>query len=95
MSGEVEIQVDGSPAWLLDLSLSGAQVLSSTALKPNRPVKVTFPLDDRSISFKGKIMWARIDAGSKGGPLRYRAGVAFTSPDEAALNAFLSQYGRS
>jgi hypothetical protein len=95
MPGDVEIQLDGSPAWLLDLSLTGAQVVSSTALKPNRPVKITLPFGDRPISCKGKIAWARIDAGPKGGSLRYRAGVAFISPDEAALTAFMTRYSGS
>jgi hypothetical protein len=82
--------VDNSPAFLVDLSTSGAQVLSSAALKPNRTAKVTLPLGDGMIACKGKIVWARIDS-SKAGQLLYRAGVAFTMADQQAINAFLAK----
>jgi hypothetical protein len=87
----VEIQIDGSPAWLIDLSLSGAQILATIALKPNRVVKLTLPLAAKKVlPCKGKIMWAKLEPGQSG--LRYRAGVSFTDPDEAALEHFLKQH---
>ena len=90
LSAEVEVQVDGSPAWLIDLSFSGAQVLSAASLKPNTVVRLAMPLSDRLVLCKGKIVWAHIDPTKRGGQLRYRAGVLFTFADEAGIKAFLS-----
>ena len=92
ISGELEVQVDGSSAWLIDLSFSGAQVLSSTSLKPNTVVRLVLPLGDRSVVCKGKIMWAQIDPAKRGSQLRYRAGVSFTAADQAGIKAFLARH---
>jgi hypothetical protein len=91
ISGEVDIQIDGHPSKLIDLSTTGAQILSPGALKPNRLVTITLPLGDGRLSCKGKIMWSRLEPARKSGQLSYRAGVSFTSADLAALEAFLSQ----
>jgi chromosome segregation ATPase len=88
---DVQVLIDGSPATLVDLSISGAQVVSHTALKPNRMVRVQLPAEDNPITCKGKIVWARLEAGSTTG-LRYRAGVFFTGVDERAVEKFLAEY---
>ena len=85
--GNLNVEIDGSPAQLIDLSTSGAQLLSPSALKPNRSVKV---LLTEGLLCKGKVVWARLEPAGKGRPLAYRAGVAFINPDEAAIGAFLA-----
>jgi hypothetical protein len=87
--------VDGTQGWLIDLSSSGAQVLASIAMKPNRLVKVSLPVGDKTLSLKGKIVWARIEPAQKGGALKYRAGVIFNNPDVNGLEAFLAQNARA
>ena len=86
------MQIDGGAATLVDLSLTGAQVIAATALKPNRIVKILLPGEQSPISGKGKIMWARLEPPARGGSVRYRAGVLFTGMDEAAIEAFLARY---
>ena len=90
---EVHVQIDGSPALLVDLSANGAQILSPTALKPNRIVKVLLPFDRNPIQCKGKIVWARLEPPSAGRPLRYRGGIFFTTVDELGVEAFLAKRG--
>ena len=85
----MQVLVDGSPATLIDLSTSGAQVVSQAALKPNRMVRLQLPSEDTPIICKGKVVWARLEAGSTTG-LRYRAGVCFTGVDERAVEKFLA-----
>ena len=89
---DLQVLIDGSPATLVDLSISGAQLVSHSALKPNRMVRVQIPAGDNPITCKGKIVWARLEAGSTTG-LRYRAGVFFTGVDERAIERFLAEYG--
>ena len=44
------------------------------------------------IACKGKVVWARLELPAAGRPLGYRAGVEFTKPDTAAIEAFLTHY---
>src|SRR5690606_29450459 len=55
----VEIQLDGNPATVVDLSAVGAQVLSLTVLRPNQKVRVSIPNDDFVMRFRGAIAWAK------------------------------------
>ena len=57
----VEIQLDGNPASVVDLSTVGAQVLSSTILRPNQRVRVSVPNDDFVMRFRGAIAWAKFE----------------------------------
>ena len=90
--GETDIQVDGTPGKLVDLSVTGAQLLTAAAMKPNRLITVTLPMGDSSIACKAKVMWSRLEPRS--GQLWYRAGVSFTSADQLALESFLDQHSK-
>jgi hypothetical protein len=87
---EISIQVDGTPGKLVDLSTTGAQVLTPQAINPNRLVTVTLPMNDSAMPCKAKVMWSRLEPRS--GQLWYRAGVMFTSADQPALEAFLQMH---
>ena len=87
----MQVLIDGSPASLVDLSITGAQVISQTALKPNRMVRVQLPGEENPVTCKGKVVWARLEASSTAG-LRYRAGVLFTGVDERAVETFLARH---
>jgi hypothetical protein len=87
MAGPVEVQIDGKPATLVDLSVVGAQVISGTILKPNQRVRFTLPNGSRPMRVSGAVAWASFDI-SKGGP-RYRAGVEFLDGDQATLTKFI------
>ena len=82
----VELLVDGLSATLIDLSVEGAQVVSATSLKPHQRVRLTLP-GSPPLQVNGEIAWAMYEMPA-GGP-RYRAGVAFFSPDTARLAAFI------
>jgi hypothetical protein len=92
MPDHTEVQIDGIPATMVDVSLTGAQILMPSALKPNRAVKLTIPHGDAVVTCKGKVMWSRLEPTMKGGQLWYRGGVLFTSSDGAALKAFIDSH---
>jgi hypothetical protein len=85
MSG-VDILIDGSTATLVELSTTGAQVISASSLKPQQRVRVTLP-GSTPLQVTGEIAWAMFEMPA-GGP-RYRAAVTFVSPDTARIAAFL------
>ena len=87
----VEIQVDGNPASVVDLSSVGVQVVSSTILRPNQKVRVSIPNDDFVMRFRGAVAWAKFELPKPNDPPRYRAGVDFTDADAAALDDFCAK----
>lgn len=85
----VELHLDGNPAAVIDLSTVGAQVLSPTVLRPNQKVRITIPVDDLTMRFRGSIAWAKFELPKA--PVkapRYRAGVEFTDADATAIDTF-------
>jgi hypothetical protein len=84
----VEIQVDGNPASVVDLSVVGVQVISATILRPNQKVRISIPNDDFVMRFRGSIAWAKFELPKPNDPPRYRAGVDFADADAAALDEY-------
>jgi hypothetical protein len=84
----VEIQLDGNPAKVVDLSQVGAQVLSATILRPNQKVRVSIPNEDFVMRFRGSVAWAKFELPQPAEPPRYRAGVEFTDADATAVESF-------
>jgi hypothetical protein len=84
----VEIQLDGNPARVVDLSAFGAQVISATILRPNQKVRVSIPGDEFVMRFRGSVAWAMFELAGRGNPPHYRAGVEFIDADAAALERF-------
>jgi hypothetical protein len=87
----VEIQVDGNPASVVDLSTVGVQVLSPTILRPNQKVRVSIPNDDFVMRFRGSVAWAKFELPKPNDPPRYRAGVDFADADAAAVDDFCTK----
>ena len=84
----VEIQLDGNPAAVVDLSTVGAQVLSSTILRPNQKVRVSVPNEDVVMRFRGAVAWAKFELPKPADAPVYRAGVEFLDADGDAIDDF-------
>jgi len=87
MEPPVEVTVDGNPAMLIDLSTFGAQVVSSSVLKPNQRVRVALTDDQTNVRINAAVAWASFEIPPKSGP-RYRAGIEFVDADQRAVEAF-------
>ena len=87
----ISVQINGDPARLFDISISGCQVLSPTALKPNQLVKILLP-DKTPVPCAGKVVWTRLEPMAAGQPLGYRAGVRFTKADEIGIEKFAARH---
>ena len=92
MPPNTEVQVDGIPGTMVDVSLTGAQILMPSPLKPNRSLKLTIPHGDAVVTCKGKVMWSRLEPAMRDGQLWYRGGVLFSSSDNPALRAFIKSH---
>jgi hypothetical protein len=90
--GGIELQLDGNPAAVVDLSTVGAQVISPTILRPNQKVRISLPHDDFVLRFRGAIAWAKFELPKA--PVaapQYRAGVEFIDGDAAALDQVIER----
>jgi CheY-like chemotaxis protein len=87
----VEIQVDGSSATVVDMSVIGVQVLSATILRPNQKVRISIPNDEFVMRFRGTIAWAKFELPRPTDAPRYRAGVEFSDADSEALDEFCAK----
>ena len=87
----VELQLDGNPALVVDLSTTGAQVISPTVLRPNQKVRIALPNDDFLLRFRGAVAWAKFELPKPNDPPRYRAGIDFVNADATAVDAFCSK----
>jgi hypothetical protein len=91
----IDIVIDGATVRLVNLSIVGAQVLSTGVLKPNQRVRVSLVDELGSIRLAAVIAWARFELPHRGQPsARYRAGLDFLDADTAAVGAFAERNGR-
>lgn len=91
----VDIVVDGAAVRLVNLSVVGAQVVSSGVLKPNQRVRVSLVDESGSIRIAALVAWARYELPRKGQPsAHYRAGLDFLEANTAAVGAFADRHAR-
>ncbi|PWT85653.1 MAG: hypothetical protein C5B57_02545 [Blastocatellia bacterium] len=87
MTGNVEAIADGNAVTLVDLSMAGAQVVSTVILKPNQRLRMTLNDSEATIRVNGMVAWASFEIPANSGP-RYRAGVEFLDADSEAVEAY-------
>jgi hypothetical protein len=82
----VEVTIDGNLATLVDMSVVGAQVISSIVLKPNQRVRMSINDGKKPLRFSAGVAWASFEL-VKTGP-RYRAGIEFFDAEPNAVQKF-------
>lgn len=85
----VDVEIDGNPATLVDLSVAGAQVVSLTILKPNQRVRFIVPSNKPPMRLKAEVAWAAFEIPK--GLARYRAGIQLFGADPTAMMRFIDR----
>jgi hypothetical protein len=83
--------VDGNQAALVDLSTIGAQVVTTSVLKPNQRVRMALQDDEATVRFNAAVAWASFEIPPKSGP-RYRAGLQFIDANKDAVDAYCQRH---
>jgi hypothetical protein len=83
--------VNGDPAELIDLSVSGGQVQAAARLRPLKVARVVLLDEGVEVKLQGTVAWA-IATPDKGA-IVYRAGIEFVNPDKKRLAAYCTKYG--
>jgi len=93
MADGLELQIDGNPASLVDLSVVGAQVVSPTILRPNQRVRVQLPDGPRSIRFSAAVAWLSKAASRQ--RTKKSSTLALTASTAAAARAVAAPSGNN
>jgi hypothetical protein len=88
----IEVLVDGVASTLVDLSALGAQIVSPTALRPNRCVRMVLPNGSSPLNCQGRIVWAQLESPRAESPFVCRAGVRFVDVNPQGITTFISHY---
>ncbi len=86
------VVVNGEPGHLVDLSVSGAQVLATVRLQPGQSIRVVIESASQTRGH-GTVAWSVAIPTAAG--IRYRAGIEFVNPDTALLEAFCRRHGQA
>jgi len=86
-----DVIVNGEHAHLVDLSTTGAQVLVSTRLRPDQPLRLVLADESTEARCHGKVAWSIVVPA--GATMQYRAGIEFLEPDARVLQAFCERHG--
>ena len=81
-----QLQLGGASVAIVNLSHSGAQVISPHALRPNDQFDAVLSDEDGILQFEARVVWANFEAPE--GQAQYRAGLTFSGADPAWLDKF-------
>jgi hypothetical protein len=91
MAEHLKVMVDGHAATLVDLSIAGAQVVSTAVLRPNHRVRVVMADDRSSVRCVGLVAWASFEIPPRSAPL-YRAGLQFLDANPVDVEAYCDRH---
>ena len=94
IQAEVEAHVDGILGTLVDLSLTGAQVVGLKAVRPSQHVKVSIKDKLGLVRCFADVVWATFEPTSDTRARGYRAGLAFTDAVPDLVEAFCARHRR-
>jgi len=79
--------IDGKPAALVNLSLTGAQLRGTVRVLPDQPaiVKIGWPQDDLPCTALARVRWVQFEPDSSMESGLYRVGIAFETWDVRTL----------
>jgi len=87
-----KVKINRDAGLLVDLSLTGAQVICANSPDVGQIITLSLLSEEAPCSCEGRLLWARREQTAKGKPFRYRAGIAFTSADQADIEAFIKHH---
>jgi hypothetical protein len=91
VTGKTTLKVEMKAATLIDLSTVGAQIVSSSVLKPSQKVRMSMTDDEAKLNFSASVVWASFEMAPEGGA-RYRAGLEFVDADGGAMDLFCARH---
>jgi hypothetical protein len=83
------MMLENRPAYVVDLSELGTQVVAHAPLKPGQHVHALLDPGGIELDLEGCVVWSRMEP--VGGRPSYRAGIAFEAPDRPSIARFCEE----
>ena len=87
------VVVDGERSELVNLSVTGAQVILPARLQPRQSIRFILLDGSAEVRFRAQVAWSSIELLASA--VRYRVGLAFTDPDKKILEVFCNRHGQA
>jgi hypothetical protein len=89
MQGDVDARVNGTAGRLVNLSVTGAQMLLPMRVRPGEGIRITLTDDSSDLRLAGTLAWVSLEiAAARATAKRYRFGVEFCDAEEQLLERF-------
>lgn len=88
-----EALVNGEATSLVNVSIAGAQMISSVILRPMQQVRVALPDENHAIRLQAAIAWSVFERCRATGETCYRVGLQFHNANLEALEAYCAKHG--
>ena len=88
-----QVVVDGERSELVNLSVTGAQVILPARLQPRQSIRFILLDGSAEVRFRAQVAWSSIELLASA--VRYRVGLAFTDPDKKILEVFCNRHGQA
>jgi hypothetical protein len=92
MGSEVDAKVNGTAGRLVNLSITGSQMLAPIRLRPSEGIRVALSDETADLRLMGTIAWVSLEISAKSNGQRYRFGVEFRNADTQALDQFCMRH---
>jgi hypothetical protein len=87
MKGVVEARINGAPGQLINLSVTGAQVVAQIRMRPTEKVRLALTDATTELRLTGAVAWANLEISARG-VQQYRAGLELCSADEEVMERY-------
>ena len=87
------VVIDGERSQLVNLSVTGAQVVLPARVQPGQSIRFTLLDESADTKFRAQVAWSSIELGASA--IRYRAGIAFNDPNTKLLEVFCNRHGQA
>ena len=88
MEAEVDARVNGTAGCLVNLSVTGAQMLLPMRVRPGEGIRLTLVDDSSDLRLAGTLAWVSLEIAARATAQRYRFGVEFRDAEEQLLEKF-------
>ena len=83
----LQVEIDGKPVTVVNLSVVGAQVVTGDSLKPNARVILVFSDEGRQVRVRSRV--ASVSFEIVQGSAQYRAGIEFLNADSKMVQRMI------
>jgi len=90
MAEGLNVDIDGKPVTLVNLSLVGAQIISPTILKPKQRLRFSLASEGKPIRIQSVVATVAVEIIQRAP--RYRAGIEFFNADYNLLQGYIDKH---